>query len=365
MSYIHQHPVTHAGRLYLFQADQTTGDYGVVGGFTDHYTPAPLCIRGAVSPSGVQWLTFVYDGPPGTNTSYASVVNATKPDIYSSFPRTFGAGSIALRMDGEAPELYLMKEGDGSTVYVYDLDGEELRKYQRSPASQRPLWKILDDGTPLLSTDPERRFVHVEPDGLAFYNWDRAGDYICGGSDGWNGERNAPCIVVRNTATGETRCFWYETAELPWIVMLPDGPRLVLSGENPPAPLTWDELAPYAPVRSAPPAPVDQPKPPVVTPPAPADCKAEREQIDALAANLEASLLESSDLRKEAREMRADVLNLETELARTVTEVHKRLTPEQVLKLVNDATGQMAGYWRYLGVQGAVDKAIKAELAKR
>jgi hypothetical protein len=25
----------------------------------------------------------------------------------------------------------------------------------------------------------------------------------------------------------------------------------------------------------------------------------------------------------------------------------------------------MAGYWRYLGVQGAVDRAVKAELAKR
>jgi hypothetical protein len=33
--------------------------------------------------------------------------------------------------------------------------------------------------------------------------------------------------------------------------------------------------------------------------------------------------------------------------------------------LVNDATGQMAGYWRYLGVQGAVDRAVKAELSKR
>jgi hypothetical protein len=352
MSYIHQHPVTHAGRLYLFQADQTTGDYGVVGGFTDHYTPAPLCIRGAVSPSGVQWLTFVYDGPPGTNTSYASVVNATKPDIYSSFPRTFGAGSIALRMDGEAPELYLMKEGDGSTVFVYNLAGEELRKYQRSPASQRPLWKILDDGTPLLSTDPERRFVHVEPDGLAFYNWDRAGDYICGGSDGWNGERNAPCIVVRNTATGETRCFWYETAELPWIVMLPDGPRLVLSGENPPAPLTWDELAPYAPVRSAPPAPVDQPKPPVVPPKPPVSDE------DAYIAHLERQLA--------IEKGRAQACFVET--AKAQAERDARPTWDDALKLVNDATGEMqrvSWYWRAARVQGAVNRAVQDALAER
>jgi hypothetical protein len=362
MSYIHQHPVTHAGRLYLFQADQTTGDYGVVGGFTDHYTPAPLCIRGAVSPSGVQWLTFVYDGPPGTNTSYASVVNATKPDIYSSFPRTFGAGSIALRMDGEAPELYLMKEGDGSTVYVYDLDGEELRKYQRSPASQRPLWKILDDGTPLLSTDPERRFVHVEPDGLAFYNWDRAGDYICGGSDGWNGERNAPCIVVRNTATGETRCFWYETAELPWIVMLPDGPRLVLSGENPPAPLTWEELSPYAPVRAET-APAPKPDPPTVEPAPPS-----QQWLDGFKKGAQEcrGIVEKMDtLERERDAARLGLARAESLAATLVAERSARLTHEQVIKLVNDATGKLPGYWRYLGVQGVVDKAVKSELAKR
>jgi hypothetical protein len=148
-------------------------------------------------------------------------------------------------------------------VFVYNLAGEELRKYHRAASSQRPLWKIREDGVPLLANDPEREWVRVDY-GLAFYHWDQTADYLCGGGDGWNGERNAPCIMVRYLRTNETRCFWYETAELPWIVELPDGPRLILSGENPPAPLTWEELSPYRPVQAAP-MPVP-PQPPIVAP---------------------------------------------------------------------------------------------------
>jgi hypothetical protein len=99
--------------------------------------------------------------------------------------------------------------------------------------------------------------------------------------------------------------------------------------------------------------------PPVVPPPpAPADCTAEREKI----ANLEAELREVLGERDDAYELgeqdrrRADTAEAALKTA---------MTPDQVLKLVNDATGQMAGYWRYLGVQGAVDRAVKAELARR
>jgi hypothetical protein len=103
---------------------------------------------------------------------------------------------------------------------------------------------------------------------------------------------------------------------------------------------------------TATPGPIVTPAPPVVPqPPAPADCTAEREHI----ANLERWLV-SRDER---------VAALYTELTAAHASLAAALTPDQVLKLVNDATGKMAGYWRYLGVQGAVDRAVKAELARR
>jgi hypothetical protein len=88
-----------------------------------------------------------------------------------------------------------------------------------------------------------------------------------------------------------------------------------------------------------------------VDPTKPADCKAEREQIARMTQERELLKFDRDELRRELEESEA--------------ERYASLTPDQVLKLVNDATGQMAGYWRYLGVQGAVDRAVKAELAKR
>jgi hypothetical protein len=99
------------------------------------------------------------------------------------------------------------------------------------------------------------------------------------------------------------------------------------------------------------PGPIVTPPPVVPPPPAPADCTAELERIAALETAL-------STANNELEE--ADAL-----AERYGKERDARLTPEQVIKLVNDATGKMAGYWRYLGVQGAVDRAIKAELARR
>jgi hypothetical protein len=101
--------------------------------------------------------------------------------------------------------------------------------------------------------------------------------------------------------------------------------------------------------------PMPNPDPPPVDPPKPVDCTAERERI----ASLEAELREVLEERDDAYELGEKDRRERDEAIRT------RLTPEQVIKLVNDATGQMAGYWRYLGVQGAVDRAVKAELAKR
>jgi hypothetical protein len=66
-----------------------------------------------------------------------------------------------------------------------------------------------------------------------------------------------------------------------------------------------------------------------------------------------------------ALRMRLAFTEQERDEARADLPTEPVYTAAQLVKLVNDATGQMAGYWRYLGVQGAVDRAVKAELAKR
>jgi hypothetical protein len=109
---------------------------------------------------------------------------------------------------------------------------------------------------------------------------------------------------------------------------------------------------------TATPGPIVTPPPVVPPPPAPADCPAELARIASLRAELDTARIDLSACESENR-------NLHTLLSAEFSARAGLLTPDQLLKLVNDATGQMAGYWRYLGVQGAVDKAVKAELAKR
>jgi hypothetical protein len=66
-----------------------------------------------------------------------------------------------------------------------------------------------------------------------------------------------------------------------------------------------------------------------------------------------------------ALRMRLAFTEQERDEARADLPTEPVYTAAQLVKLVNDATGKMPGYWRYLGVQGAVDRAVKAELAKR
>jgi hypothetical protein len=107
------------------------------------------------------------------------------------------------------------------------------------------------------------------------------------------------------------------------------------------------------------PGPIVTPAPPVAPPPpAPADCTAEKALIVILTRERNEAQL--------ALRVADDLTNyLQGQLAAAQSQRDLNLTPGQVIKLVNDATGQMAGYWRYLGVQGAVDRAVKAELARR
>jgi hypothetical protein len=138
-----------------------------------------------------------------------------------------------------------------------------------------------------------------------------------------------------------------------WLGYTPHPPRAVeldgvltvaISGRDTPAPdqVKWADDFPPLPGQ-----------PPVVPPPV-ADCTAERETIARLTSELAAAQAAIKRLQDEL---------LDALLPKPPAE--PVYTAAQLVKLVNDATGKMAGYWRYLGVQGAVDRAVKAELAKR
>jgi hypothetical protein len=182
---------------------------------------------------------------------------------------------------------------------------------------------------------------------------DQQGDWIAGKSDAATNSG----VARYNTATGKLEHFPQFTNFPPfvnkagWVAI--QGSEWKMTPEPDAVPWIRHEDLP------ATPGPIVTPAPPVVPqPPAPADCTAERERIAKLQEELAIETSESVSSRR-------DMEMFKRLHAVAVAERDARLAPEQVIKLVNDATGQMAGYWRYLGVQGAVDRAVKAELARR
>jgi hypothetical protein len=173
---------------------------------------------------------------------------------------------------------------------------------------------------------------------------DQQGDWIAGKSDAATNSG----VARYNTATGTLEHYAQFTNFPPfvnaqgWVAI--QGSEWKMTPEPDAVPWVKHEDLPAQP-------PTPKPDPPPVDPTKPADCKAEREQIARMTQERELLKFDRDELRRELEESEA--------------ERYASLTPDQVLKLVNDATGQMAGYWRYLGVQGAVDRAVKAELAKR
>jgi hypothetical protein len=179
---------------------------------------------------------------------------------------------------------------------------------------------------------------------------DQQGDWIAGKSDAATNSG----VARYNTATGKLEHFPQFTNFPPfvnkagWVAI--QGSEWKMTPEPDAVPWIRHEDLP------AKPGPIVTPPPPIVPPPpAPADCTAELAKIERLTAELDSERLTVTELRAANRALRDEVLR----------QRETRMLPEQVIALVNDATGQMAGYWRYLGVQGAVDRAIKAELAKR
>jgi hypothetical protein len=179
---------------------------------------------------------------------------------------------------------------------------------------------------------------------------DQQGDWIAGKSDAATNSG----VARYNAATGALEHYAQFTQFPPfvnaqgWVAI--QGSEWKMTPEPDAVPWIRHEDLP------AKPGPIVTPPPPIVPPPpAPADCTAELAKIERLTAELDSERLTVTELRAANRALRDEVLR----------QRETRMLPEQVIALVNDATGQMAGYWRYLGVQGAVDRAIKAELAKR
>jgi hypothetical protein len=186
--------------------------------------------------------------------------------------------------------------------------------------------------TELTAPDGKQRVAHVD-----MLQCDRDGDWIVGKCDALVNSG----IAQFNTRDGYLWHFGLYSQFPPfvneqgWVAI--QGSEWKMTPEPDAVPWIRHEDLPAAP-------PIVTPDPPVVLPPAPADCTAEREEV---------------------AELKAERATLRDMLTSLQAQRDAALTPDQVIKLVNDATGQMAGYWRYLGVQGAVDRAVKAELARR
>jgi hypothetical protein len=194
--------------------------------------------------------------------------------------------------------------------------------------------------TPVMGNDPSLRRVI---NGETWFNCVETASYIVGqfGRDPDYGG----ALSKLDKRTGQVTRWLGYTPHPPRAVELDGVLTVAISGRDTPAPDQVEWAAAFPPLPG---------QPPIVTPPpAPAGCTAERARIDAMTADLAALRMRLAFTEQERDEARAD---LPTEPVYTAA---------QLVKLVNDATGQMAGYWRYLGVQGAVDRAVKAELAKR
>lgn len=84
-----------------------------------------------------------------------------------------------------------------------------------------------------------------------------------------------------------------------------------------------------------------------------ADVDRARRERDTLQLDNEKLLAKAADLK------------FELEATKMLLPTERVFTAAELLRLVNNATGKLPSWWRYAGVQGAVDKAVKAELARR
>jgi hypothetical protein len=254
--------------------------------------------------------------------------------VQGNFPILFDAGGLVhVQLQGATDHLHqFTREG----VWAGTVD---------APYASEGCHHIEPDGRIVMGNDPSlRRTINGE----TWFNCVETANYIVGqfGRDPDYGG----ALSKLDKRTGQVTRWLGYTPHPPRAVELDGVLTVAISGRDTPAPDQVEWSADFPPLPG---------QPPVVTPPpAPADCTAERERIAKLQEELAIETSESVSSRR-------DMEMFKRLHAVAVAERDARLAPEQVIKLVNDATGKMAGYWRYLGVQGAVDRAVKAELAKR
>jgi hypothetical protein len=302
----------------------------------------------------------VADGPHGlvasAHLAQADRVVLVFPDgrivPLSNDRRAFGNFSHKLNRAGT--ELYVQHGSvtdppNGLDVYRVS-DGQWLRNEpcENDPDGIRSVEPIV-----MAHQMADERMTLDDGRQVTVYDVQSDAGWIAGGADAdlQGQDTYAPFLVQPN---GQALMWPHKVNHAPFLAVVDGKPRLSINHAHAPDPDDLSGWVPFVPWAAA---ILDQP-PVVPPPPAPADCTAERARIVALRSELDTARIDLSACESENR-------NLHTMLSAEFAARAGLLTPDQVLKLVNDATGQMAGYWRYLGVQGAVDRAVKAELAKR
>jgi hypothetical protein len=288
------------------------------------------------------------------NDDYAYMAAPSQLSIRLGDLKVKGNYAVALGPWGDgSPGLYAyVQHVDAETagLRIYDMAGGLVGQYLDAPYAAEGIAHVTSDGRVIMHNDPSR--FRVVPNGEFWHNIEETENHILGqfGRDPDFGGS----ISCYDKRTGVTRR-WLGYTPLPFKAVEDKHGNLhvAISGNNPPAPDAVEWVANFPPLPGTEP----KPDPPPVDPPKPADCTAELERIGELTIELARTRIERDErISKLQAHLDAALLKVPTEPVYTAA---------QLVKLVNDATGKMAGYWRYLGVQGAVDRAVKAELARR
>jgi hypothetical protein len=288
-------------------------------------------------------------------------------------------GNFSHKLNRAGTELYVQHGSvtdppNGLDVYRVS-DGQWLRN---EPCENDPDGIRCVDPIVMAHQMADERMTLDDGRQVTVYDVQSDAGWVAGGADAdiQGQETYAPFLVQPN---GQALMWPHKVNHAPFLTVFNGQPRLSINHAHAPDPDDLSGLVPFVPWAAAIPG-----QPPVAPPPpAPADCTAEKARIAALTEELSKSptwqewakwwqfVFDSGGRHPYANagELRAAICKawgkVEQRAAAAEDERDARMTPDQVIKLVNDATGQMAGYWRYLGVQGAVDRAVKAELAKR
>jgi hypothetical protein len=241
----------------------------------------------------------------------------------------------------------VLVQHDDERVHAYDMQGGYLQPMP-APYASEGIHHRDKDYRIVMGNDPS--LLRVMPNGETWHQCVETENFIVG-QFGRDPDYGGSLSKLDKRTGHVTRWLGY-TPHPPRAVELNGVLTVAISGRDTPAPDQVEWAAGFPPLPG---------QPPIVTPPsAPADCTAERERIAILNLRIHALTVALDTARAELAKVKAEL-----DEAKWRIPAGRWWSDDQLLRLVNDATGQMAGYWRYLGVQGAVDRAVKAELARR